>query len=33
MELNFNIDNVRYAFGKLDRVHINGMACKVIYHS
>jgi len=33
MELNFNIDNVRYAFGKLDLVHINGMACKVIYHS
>ncbi|EIE53051.1 transposase, putative [Citreicella sp. 357] len=33
MELNFNIDNARYAFGKFDRVHINGMACKVIHQS
>jgi len=33
MELNFDIDNARYAFGKFDRVHINGMACKVIHQS
>ena len=33
MELNFDIDNARYAFGKFDRVHINGVACKVINQS